>query len=273
MPSRLSPTSSIPASGPLAGRTIVITRPAGTGSALARRVRQLGGTALLLPGLSLRAASDSAAARAQWHAAQHDDVLIFTSPAAVGYALALAPYATSATVIAVGQATARALHRHGIEAQVPTTQQNSEGVLQLPIMNALRGSRLALITAAGGRGLLQTEIVARGAALREVHVYGRGAPHLNRRHVDAVLRLSASACVLFSSGEAIQHLATQLPQQAWQRLCQATAVVSSPRIGEQAQAAGFSRLHQAASATQADLLAAALAFCSRTPHEAGRAGC
>ncbi|HTC28873.1 hypothetical protein [Dyella sp.] len=33
----------------LAGCTVVITRPAGTGSSLARRVRTLGGTPLLLP--------------------------------------------------------------------------------------------------------------------------------------------------------------------------------------------------------------------------------
>ncbi|WP_338015433.1 uroporphyrinogen-III synthase [Dyella acidiphila] len=251
----------------------MITRPAGTGSSLARKVRTLGGLPLLLPGLSLRAAPATDALRSQWDAAQHDDVLIFTSPAAVRYALRLALCRTTAVVVAVGQGTARALQRHGIEALLPEVQQNSEGVLQLPLMQALRGRSVALITAPSGRGLLQAEIATRGAALREVHVYGRAAPRLNRRHAEALLQLPAGACVLLSSGEAIQHLQAQLPAQAWQRLCSACAVVSSERIGEQARAAGFKRLHQATSATQADLLAAAVEICSQVRHEAGDAGC
>jgi uroporphyrinogen-III synthase len=272
MPSRAGPTSSASASGSLAGQTIVITRPAGTGSALARKVRALGGTPLLLPGLSLHAAPDPEQARAQWLAAQQDDVLIFSSPAAVRYAQALAPCRTAATVIAVGRSTAQALHRHGIEALAPSGQQNSEGVLQLPVMQQLQGMRVALITAPGGRGLLQAEIVARGGSLREAHVYVRGASRLNRRHAEAVRQLPASACVLFSSGEAIQHIAAQLPREARLRLLGATVIASSPRIAEQAEATGFTHLHLAASATQDDLLAAAVAVCSRTPHDGGRAG-
>ena len=273
MASHALPTSPARASTSLAGRTIVITRPAGTGSPLARRVRALGGIPLLLPGLSLRAAPHPEQARVQWLGAQHDDVLIFTSPAAVRHALALAPCATHAAVIAVGRGTARALQRGGIVAQSPATQQNSEGVLQLPSMQSLHGLRVALITAPGGRGLLQEQIAARGGLLREVHVYGRGAPRLNRRHIEAVLQLPADACVLLSSGEAIQHLLAKLPAQAQQRLCNATAVVSSPRIAEQAQLAGFGHLFMAASATQNDLLSAAIEVCSRPRHEASGAGC
>jgi uroporphyrinogen-III synthase len=267
-----SQTPAYPADA-LAGCAIVITRPAGTGTALAQRVRRLGGTPVLLPGLSLRAAPDIAAVRSQWCAAWHDDVLIFTSPAAVRYAIALAPCTTSATMIAVGNATARALHRHGIDAQVPAVRQDSEGVLQLAALQQSAGKRVALITAPGGRGLLQQELVARGALLREVHVYGRGAARLNRRHVDAVLHLPVRSYVLLSSGEAIQHLMQYLPDEARQRLCQATAIVSSERIAEQAHRAGFKQLHQAASAAQADLLSTLMEVCSRARHEAGRAGC
>lgn len=257
----------------LAGCTIVITRPAGTGGALARQIRKRGGTAVLLPGLALHAVPFTEALRESWQAAQHDDLLIFTSPAAVRYALALGRCATQATVIAVGRGTARALQRHGIPARIPAARQASEGVLQLPAMQSLDGKRVALVTAPGGRGLLQEQITARGASLREVHVYQRGAPRLNRRHIEAVLHLPATACVLLSSGEAMQHLREHLPDPAWQRLCQAIAIVSSERLAEHVRSAGFSRWHVARSAVQADLLAAAVSVCSRTPHEAGRAGC
>lgn len=259
--------------GALAGCTIVITRPVGTGATLARRVRGLGGIALLLPGLSLRATPDAVTLRAQWLSAQQDDVLIFTSPAAVRYAMALAPCDTKATVIAVGHATARALRDRGIDAQVPAARQDSEGLLQLPSIQQLQGTRVALITAPGGRGLLQEQLVARGAALREVYAYGRTAPRLNRRHIDAVLHLPEASYVLLSSGEALQNLMKQLPDAAWQQLCKATAIVSSERIAEQARSAGFVRLCLARSAAQADLLATARDACSHGRHEASRTGC
>jgi uroporphyrinogen-III synthase len=249
--------------GPLSGCTIVITRPSGTGTALARRVRALGGVPLLLPGLSLRAAPDPETARAHWQKAQRDDVLIFTSPAAVRYAVALAPLMTQASVIAVGQGTARALHRHGIDAHIPATRQDSEGVLELPSLQQLHGRHVALITAPDGRGLLQAQLVARGASLREVHVYRRTAPRLDRRHVDAVLHLPDAACVLFSSAEAIQHLLAWLPPAAQRRLCGITVIASSERIAELARSSGFSRVRVAPSAASVDLLATACAVSIR----------
>lgn len=228
---------------------------------------------LLLPGLSLRAAPDREAARAQWEKAQRDDVLIFTSPAAVRHAMALAPPATRASVIAVGQSTARALHRHGIDAQVPGARQDSEGVLDLPVLQHAQGRHVALITAPDGRGLLQQQLAARGAAIREVHVYRRSAARLGRRHIQAVQHLSPKACVLLSSAESIQHLQTQLPEEVWRRLCSANAIASSERIAEQARASGFSRIYVARSAVSDDLLACACDICSRTCHEADRLGC
>jgi uroporphyrinogen-III synthase len=250
----------------------VITRPAGTGADLARRVRTLGGTPLLLPGLSLRAISDVDTARAQWQQAQRDNLLIFTSPAAVRYATALAALDTHAIVIATGQGTSRLLRQRGLKAQVPT-RQDSEGVLALPALQSLQGRRVALITAPDGRGLLQEQLAKRGAMVREVHVYTRVAPRLNRRHIDAVMHLPKTACVLFSSAEAMRHLLTLLPVAAKDRLRAATAIVSSDRIAQLARLDGFSRVEMATSAHSDNLLAAACKVYSHTSHEAGRAGC
>ena len=258
----------------LAGCTVVITRPAGTGTQLAKKVRALGGTPLLLPGLSLRGSSDAAHARTQWQEAQGDDVMIFTSPAAVRFAFALAPMnRTHGDVVAVGQGTARALQRHGIHALVPASRQDSEGMLALPSLQHPAGRRVALITAPGGRGLLQQQLAERGAVLREVHVYQRTAPRLTQRHAEALLQMSPDACVLLSSIEALQHLQRQLPVTAWERLRQATAVVSSERVEAAARAAGFARIHRASSANQGDLLAGACAVRSRSSHDRGAPGC
>ena len=241
----------------LRGRMVVITRPAGTAAALARRVRAAGGVPLLLPGLALRRVTDEAAVREDLQAALADDVLIFNSPAAVRAAAALASLRTSATVLAVGQGTARALRRHGVQAPLAPARQDSEGVLDHPALQVLRGRRIALIGAAGGRGVLRDELRARGAQLRELHVYQRVAPRLDRRHVEALLHLGVSALVLLSSAEALQNLCRILPPAALARLFATTAVVSSERLASAARDAGFARIALATSALSADLLDAA----------------
>lgn len=243
--------------GNLRGRIVVITRPAGTATALARRVRALGGMPLLLPGLALRGAADPVAARAGLSEALRDELLIFTSPAAVRHAAMLLPLQTAARVLALGQGTARALRRHGIAAPLAPQRQDSEGLLAHPALDALSGRRVALIGAPGGRGMLREQLVARGAKLRELHVYRRAPPRLDRRHLEALLRLPASARVLLSSAEALHNLRDRLPAPAWARLCAATAVVSSDRLDAAAQAAGFTHTVLAVSALSADLLDAA----------------
>ncbi|MDE1894520.1 MAG: uroporphyrinogen-III synthase [Pseudomonadota bacterium] len=241
----------------LRGRMVVITRPAGTAAGLARSVRTRGGQPLLLPGLALRAVADVVAARAALQLALGADLLIFSSPAAVRHAAALLPLRTGARVLAVGQGTATALRRHGIAEPLVPPRQDSEGLLGLAALRDLRGRDVVLIGAAGGRGLLRRQLVERGARLREVHVYRRLPPRLDRRHFEPLRQLPASARVLLSSAEALQHLCRLLPAPALARLCAATAVVSSERLAEAARQAGFVHVIQASSALGADLLRAA----------------
>lgn len=242
----------------LHGRMVVITRPAGTGSAMARQVRQHGGEPVLLPGLALRAIDDSASTAQALAAAIDDDVLVFTSPAAVRFAAKLMPLNVHGSVFAVGQGTARVLRRHGVrEPLAPHQRQDSEGLLDHPALKDLHGRRVALIGAPGGRGVLRSELAARGAQLREVHVYRREAPRWQRHQLEAVANLPADARVLLSSAEALGYLQDGLPAQALAGLRRAVAVASSERLAEAARAAGFTRVTMAASALAADLLKAA----------------
>ncbi len=241
----------------LRGRVLIITRPVGTASALARRVRALGGTPVLLPGLSLRGPDDVAAVRAALRDGLADELVIFTSPAAVCHAAALTPLLTDAVVLAVGRGTARALRRHGVPEALIPGQQDSEGLLGHPMLQDLRGRRVTLVGAPGGRGVLRGQLAARGARLREVQVYRRVPPRLNQRHAAALLGLSGSARVLLSSDEALQNLCRLLPLPALERLRAATAVVSSERMAAAAHNAGFTQVELACSAVADDLLAAA----------------
>lgn len=240
----------------LHGRVVVVTRPVGTAASLARRVRSAGGVPLLLPGLALRAIAD-ADTLAALRTALGAELLLFTSPAAVRFAARLLPLHTKGQVLAVGQGTARALRMHGVPAPLLPQRADSEGLLAHPALARIAGRQVALICAPGGRGVLRAELARRGARLREVHVYRREPARLDRRHVAAMLRIPASACVLLSSAEALGNLCRQLPPPALTRWLAITAVVSSERLAAAARTAGFTRIVVADSALSADLLAAA----------------
>lgn len=251
---------------PLAGAVVAITRPAGTGGALARRVRTLGGVPLRLPGLGLRAAEDAEAARRALRAALRAEVVVFTSPAAVRHAARLVPlrFARATAVIGIGAGTARALRRAGVaRALHPAGRQDSAGALALPGLEDVRGQRVALIGAPGGRGVLDAELARRGATLLQAHVYRRVPPRLTRRHLQALAAVRGPLYVLLSSAEALTQLRAALPLPAWSHLAGGTAVVSSARLATAARRAGFAAIAPARSALAADLLAAAVAAHAR----------
>lgn len=249
------------ASRPLDGARIVITRPAGTAAALMWAVRALGGEPLLLPGSSLRAPVDVSAARRALKAALACDVVVFTSPAAVRFARRLAPLRSRATVLAPGIGTRKALQRAGLaEARMPS-REDSEGILELDVLQHVRGRRIGIVGAAGGRGLLARELTRRGAEVLHAHVYRRVPARLDRRHSNALLQgvPEQPLYVLLSSAEALANILDALPDDGRRALLAGTAVVSSARLAEAARHAGFARALQADSARSADMLAAATA--------------
>lgn len=234
---------------PLAGVRVAITRPVGSGDALARRVRVLGGTPLSLPGSSLRRVEDAKAARASLRDALACDVAIFTSPAAVRFAQSLAPLHGRACVLAPGTGTARALQRAGAVTVECPDREDSEGLLALPVLRNVHGKRVGIVGAAGGRGLLEGELARRGARVVHALVYRRQPARLDHRHAQALLRHSRQPLyVLLSSAQAITNILHGLPNQAQHVLLAGTAVASSRRIADAAQQAGFARITLAASA-------------------------
>lgn len=241
---------------PLAGARVAITRPVGAGAALRARVRALGGTAVPLPGSSLRATDAPVATRVVLHEALRSDAVIFTSPAAVRFAARLLPLRTRAVLIAPGAGTAAALRRiAGLDATTPA-RADSEGMLALPQLQRMHGKRVGIVGAPGGRSLLESTLRKRGAHVVHAHVYQRVPARLDRRHTQGLLRPRGPLYVPLSSSEALRNLLATLPDEAQRALLAGIAVASSDRLLQTAREAGFARVLQAASAHDADLIAA-----------------
>lgn len=248
--------SAAAAAASLRGATIVVTRPVGAGASLARAARGLDAAVVLVPGLRLRAC---AGAGAPLHSARGGDIWVFTSPAAVRFAFAagLRRPAARVRVAAVGAGTRAALARRGVAAVAPDGRGDSESLLALPALADVRGRRVALFGAPGGRDAIAPVLRARGATVDAVPVYERTPPRLTRRHFDLIDAARAPLLMLVSSGEALANIVAGLPAATLERLRRGALVASSARVAALARGHGFADVSIADSALPRDLLAVA----------------
>ncbi len=245
---------------PLAGASVIVTRPSPSAAAQVRAARALGAQVVRLPGLALRPIADRAGTARALAAARRADAWIFTSPAAVRFAFRLVPtlrLRRSLRVYAVGAGTARALARRGVDAVHPRDRQDSAGLLALPDLHALRDRHVVLVDAPGGRDLIGPTLARRGARVERVPVYERVAPRLDARHWRALAAAPRPWLTLLSSGEALAHLLATVPAGLAGRWRAEQLVVSSERLAAIAARHGFGHVCVAASAGSADLLGAA----------------
>lgn len=245
---------------PLAGATIVVTRPSASANALKRHARRLGGNVVSLPGTTLKKTDDAKAAKAALSAARSSDIVVFISPAAVKHAFALARprFASTTQICAMGEATARALRRHGMKkVLVPLDAQTSEGLLALPELLRLRGKRVTVIGAPGGREVLIDTLKSRKARVQAVHVYRRAPPRFRRDQLAALENAEAPLITLLTSEEILANLRAVLPLPLFGKLAAGELVVSSLRLAMAARRSLFGSVHIAASPAPADLLHAA----------------
>ena len=246
---------------PLAGATVIVTRPSASAPAAMRAARRLGAAAVRLPGVGVRAIADRDGALRALTTARDADAWIFTSPAAVRFAFHLLPSLRprrGAQVFAIGSGTARALRRHALEGRHPEHRQDSTGLLDMADLQSTAGWRIVIIDAPGGRDLLAPALRRRGARVERIGVYERTAPRLDMRHLRALAAARRPWLTLLSSGEALDHLLAALPAALVQRWRAEVLIVSSARLAGLAAERGFERIHVARSATMPDLLDAAV---------------
>ena len=245
---------------PLAGTTLVVTRPTASAAAQVRMARGLGARVVRLPGIALHAIEDPAQAARALQEARTATAWIFTSPAAVRFAFDVLPAwrpAPDSRVFAVGAGTRNALARHAIAAHIPVAGHDSASLLAMAELAAPAGWSVVLVDAPGGSNMIAPELRARGAEVERIHVYRRMPPRLNRRHFDALGAAPAPWLTLLSSGEALENLVAALPAAILQRWRTQPLIVSSARLAARASAHGFGEVRIAPSALSGDLLAAA----------------
>lgn len=244
---------------PLAGLTVVVTRPERQAGPLLRRLREAGAVAVAFPTLVIERIELDDAARNRCAPDAHDWV-IFTSTNAVECALAQLPRPTQARVAAVGRATARALAELGVAIDAaPAGVSDSEGLLATRELAEVRGHRILILKGTGGRDKLRESLTARGAEVTLGEVYRR---RIAAPDADALERL-AQACmadapvIAVTSVEVLDALLGLAPQERRPRLKCAALLVPGDRVAAAARERHWSgRIVVAPSAEDATMVAA-----------------
>ena len=236
---------------------MISLRPAGQHEPLRRAVVARGARLLPLSPWKIAINAD-AATRNCLRDALACALVVATSPNAVSAAAALQPLRARGGQqwLAVGEGTAHALARAGIAQAAVPARMDSEGLLALPALQDLRDRDVGLLTAPGGRGLIEAELQRRGARVMRANVYARVPIAITRRSITALHDLRAPAWLALSSGEALGCVLAQLPSDAAAILRRARVAAASARLADVAGGHGFEDVVVAASALPRDLVAA-----------------
>ncbi len=101
-----------------------------------------------------------------------DMVIVLSAHAVRHGARAITRWGQAADWFAVGEATARALRCHGIQAVCPE-RASSEGLLELAALRSPANRSVAILCGRSPRPLLERVLIARGAQVSEYQVYER----------------------------------------------------------------------------------------------------
>ena len=176
----MSPASQPPGSArPLSGRRIVVTRAREQAGELARDLEALGATVVCAPAIRIEALSDLEPLRRALARLADYRWVVFTSQNTVHVVLdrlavwGHAPRDFAATrVAAIGPATAAALARHGVTANVMPSEYVAEAVVAaLAAEGDLTGARILVPRAETARDALPDGLRARGARVDVIPVY------------------------------------------------------------------------------------------------------
>lgn len=252
--------------GPLAGLSVAVTRPAHQAAELVDTFIAHGAQALSVPLLAF-----SPVAQAEQvndvdrilSELNQADFAVFISRNAADFLLSALQarkleWPAQLQAFTVGHPTANYLISRGINCQYPTERLDSEGLLALPALQDVAGKRGIIFRADIGRELLAQTLTERGAQIEKCVLYTRHCPTDAAQHWQQFLNLPAKQrAICLNSQETINHWLQIAPSAAQLNI---TAVVPAARLRDNLLQRGMSQVLLAADATDASMLNTLLAW-------------
>lgn len=256
----------------LQGAHVLVTRPSHQAENLCRLIEAEGGAPVRFPtlqiiGLDVQSSdvtSQKTPATFSLKKLSEYQWLIFTSANAVNFAVQanggkIGQFG-SAQIAAIGKATEKALKTAGlIVALVPTEGFDSEALLAMPQMQAVKGSKVLIVKGQGGREELAHVLRDRGSYVDFWDVYKRIIPEANCAELTGLLDQDKLDVIIITSSESLQNLVVMLGEKYNKKLARTPLIVISHRIKQFAAEIGFARIKVAGSPSDEAILDAAIA--------------
>ena len=182
--------------GPLAGRTVAVTRARAQASPLASRLRELGARVIEAPAIRIEALDAELPDLAGF------DLLAVTSPNGAERLLELCRDArdlSGPAIAALGPGTAAALRAGGIEADILPERAVAESLVEALAQRPVR--RALIARAETARDVLVDALLERGAEVEILALYRTVADPLDDRARDAAL---AADYLIFTSASSVR---------------------------------------------------------------------
>ena len=247
--------SSLSNSQPLAGRHILVTRPAHQSDAIQQHLTELGAQCTPLPLLEIQpvAASDDRYTLIKHQIMNLDlyRVVICISPNAARLAIDwIDEYWPQIPVgiewFAIGKTTQSILASAGIEATCAPKGFDSEAMLDMPDLDQLDGAKILILRGQGGRATLEEGLSQRGALVEYANLYDRVCPDYDDSIIESRIYQSPPDSILITSGEALSNFVTVAKgsknQFSINPLLHCMLVVPSKRIADLAKQQGFTKI-------------------------------
>jgi uroporphyrinogen-III synthase len=254
---------------PLAGRCIVVTRPAHQAQRLTELIEAQGGTVLLFPVLEILDPQDRGPLLSSIDRLETFDLAVFISPNAVHKAMNLimarrGGLPLGLKLATVGRGSARELERYGRRADIyPTRKFNSEALLATAELQDMTGKRVVIFRGEGGRELLGNTLRERGADVEYAEAYRRRVPNAD---VNALMRRWVRGeidIITVTSNDSLRNLFDLVGKIGQQWLRHTPLAVYSDRTVSLAQELGFKTTPVVAAEASDEALVQALIAWSR----------
>lgn len=235
------------ASQPLAGRHIVVTRPAGQIAHLATTLADLGAQPVLFPVLAIAPLDDVTPLLDVALRLDRYDLAAFVSPNAIEQALSVIlprrPWPATLRIAAIGKSSELTLERFGLKADMsPSLRFDSEALLEHPGLQDVRGWKVLIFRGDGGRELLGDTLRERGAEIEYITCYRRSRPETSPAPLLKLWSEQRLDAITLTSSEGLRNLFEMVGAlgQAW--LKKTPVFVPHARIAEQARVLGLQQV-------------------------------